>query len=563
MRLLFYIIVMLGIPTIINAQSIITTKHNLSSGGPGTVKASTEDEICIFCHTAHNTNPLKPLWNRNDPGANYTIYTSSTLRATPGQPSGSSILCLSCHDGTIALGEVLSRGTLISFASTVYMPVGPSNLTTNLQNDHPISFAYDVALATANPELKSPLTLPSTIKLENNQLQCTSCHDPHIDKYTKFLVATSQNSALCITCHQENNWTTSSHNTSTKTWNAVAPNPWPYTTWTTVAQNACENCHNPHNAGSTYRLLKYQTEEDNCLDCHNGDAASKNVKADFAKTYKHNVYGYTGIHDPYDAIHNPTEGAIPNTKHVECVDCHNPHSTKSQTATAPAVKGSNNGVVGINQSGAVVNPVNNEYEICYRCHSQNAVTGQASPRVIVQNDQRLEFDPTNPSYHPVAAVGKNSTISGLISPLTASSMIYCTDCHASDGSGSPAGPHGSIYPQILKYNYDRTTSYVASYSGYELCYQCHDQTTTIANHNLIDHGSHEPHGNSTSCNTCHDPHGISGTQGSALNNSHLINFNKSFVSNNSSSILNWTYSSPGHGTCNLSCHSHDHVNSTY
>lgn len=555
MKLLFYMLMLLGIPAIIDAQSITTTKHNLSSGGPGTVKATSEDEICIFCHTAHNTNPLKPLWNRNDPGSNYTIYGSTTLKALPGQPSGSSILCLSCHDGTIALGEVLSRSTVISFASTINMPVGNSNLTTNLQNDHPISFTYDVALATLNGQLKNPSTLPSQVKLENNQLQCTSCHDPHINTTTKFLVVSNQNSALCITCHNVTNWTASSHNTSVKTWNTVAPNPWPFTTYTTVAQNACENCHNPHNSTGLTRLLQYPAEEDNCFNCHNGNAASKNVQSQFTKTYTHNVYNYLSKHDP-------TEAALVTTPmHVECVDCHNPHATKAQTATAPAVKGPNIGVVGISQGGTVVNPAVNEYEICYRCHSGSSpATGPASPRQIVQTDQRVEFDPTNPSYHPIAAVGKNSTISGLIS-CTASSMIYCTDCHASDGAGSPAGPHGSIYPQILKYNYDRTTNFVNTYAAYELCYQCHLQATTATNHNLLSPSA--THGSITSCNTCHDPHGINASQGTVANNSHLMNFNTNFVSNNSNGILNWTYSSPGHGSCNLTCHSHNHVNSTY
>ncbi|HXC04848.1 MAG TPA: cytochrome c3 family protein, partial [Bacteroidia bacterium] len=261
--------------SVLHGQSIVNTKHNLSVSGPGTVKASTETEICIFCHTMHNSNPLTPLWNRSSSGSSYTLYSSTTMKALPGQPSGSSILCLSCHDGTVALGNVLSRGTPISFASTVNMPVGPSNLTTDLRNDHPISFLYDVALSVANPNLKNPGTISPQIRLENGQLQCTSCHDPHKNIYTSFLVASSQYSGLCVSCHQIPNWTTATHNTSVKTWNGVVPNPWPYTPWTTVQQNACESCHNPHNSGSMTRLLQYPAEEDNCLNCHNGNVAGK------------------------------------------------------------------------------------------------------------------------------------------------------------------------------------------------------------------------------------------------------------------------------------------------
>src|ERR1035437_7603313 len=99
MKTLINLIILLGIHAIVNSQSIVNTKHNLSVTGPGTIKATAESEICLFCHTAHNSKPLSPLWNRNDPGSTYTLYGSSTMKALPGQPSGSSILCLSCHDG--------------------------------------------------------------------------------------------------------------------------------------------------------------------------------------------------------------------------------------------------------------------------------------------------------------------------------------------------------------------------------------------------------------------------------------------------------------------------------
>jgi predicted CXXCH cytochrome family protein len=536
------------------AQSIIDTKHNLSTSGTGAVKSTTESEICLFCHTAHNSKPQSPLWNRNDPGSTYTLYSSSTLKSMPGQPNGSSILCLSCHDGTVALGSVLSRSSTISFASTVNMPVGPSNLSTDLKNDHPISFTYDNALATSNGSLENPANIDHRIQLENNQLQCTSCHDPHKNLTTDFLVTTSENSQLCMSCHTIKNWKTSSHSTSVKSWNGMNPNPWPNTPWTTVNQNACANCHNSHNAGSSSRLLKYQTEEDNCFDCHNGNASSKNLQAEFTKTYRHDVYQYTGVHDEAEEV-------LVQTRHVECADCHNPHSTNNQRAAAPNVKGSNNGVTGIDQRGNKILQVSYEYEICYKCHSNNPPTGQTTLRQIVQNNVRLEFDPTNPSYHPIADVGKNTTIQGLISPLTATSIIYCTDCHASDGINSPGGPHGSIYPQILKYDYDRSTDYVNSYSSYELCYQCHDQTKTITNHNLL--SNNNTHGTMTSCNNCHDPHGINGAQGNSQNHNYLINFNLRVVTKNSQNQLEYNFNSPGHGSCNLNCHNHDHVNSFY
>ena len=49
-------------------QSVVNTVHNLSVSGPGTVRATSETEVCIFCHTPHNSKPMSPLWNRDDPG---------------------------------------------------------------------------------------------------------------------------------------------------------------------------------------------------------------------------------------------------------------------------------------------------------------------------------------------------------------------------------------------------------------------------------------------------------------------------------------------------------------
>ncbi len=547
------LILLLWSSTIVSAQSIVTTKHNLSVSGTGTVKATSETEICLFCHTPHNSRPVAPLWNRNDPGLTYTLYTSSMLNALPGQPDGTTILCLSCHDGTVALGSVLSRPTTINMSTGTFMPAGVSNLTKNLRNDHPVSFIYNAALAAVDGQLRDPSTIPPPVELKSGKVQCTSCHDPHKNIYSDFLVATSQNSNLCNSCHQRTYWSASTHNTSTKTWNGTGPDPWPYTqpTMTTVAQNACESCHNPHNGASNVMLLKYQAEESNCLDCHSGSVAAKNIATQFAKTYKHNITGYTNIH-----LANET--AQVTSMHVECVDCHNPHAAKNQAATAPAVNGFLAGVKGINQSGVAVDPAINSYEICYRCHAGSAgAPASTIPRVIVQNNTRLEFAPGNPSYHSVAAAGVNPNVPSLISPWTTSSRMYCTDCHASDGTGSPAGPHGSIYPRILKLQYLTADNTNESAAAYALCYSCHSRTSILGDISFKEHSKHIV-GERTPCITCHDAHGISSTQGNSTNNSNLINFWTTIVTNSSGGIRRFDDQGLYTGRCYLTCHGENH-----
>src|SRR5690606_34219465 len=76
-------------------QSIVDSPHNLSSSAPGPVNALAEDRVCIFCHTPHGSRTNAALWNRRDSSAFYIPYDSPTLRAKPGQPTGTSKLCLS------------------------------------------------------------------------------------------------------------------------------------------------------------------------------------------------------------------------------------------------------------------------------------------------------------------------------------------------------------------------------------------------------------------------------------------------------------------------------------
>jgi len=540
------------VPASLLSQSISTTVHNLSASGPGSIRASSESEICVFCHTPHSSSPRAPLWNRSDPGTTYTLYNSSTVDATIGQPSGSSILCLSCHDGTIALGHVLSRASDIQMVGGITtMPSGNTNLTTDLSDDHPISFTYDAALATADGELKNPSSLTGQVQLENGKVQCVSCHDPHKNVYSDFLVVNTKSSELCLECHDKTNWSQASHKTSTATWNGSGTDPWPHTSYTNVADNACENCHNPHNAGGHPRLLNYSAEESNCLSCHNGNVASTDIQTQLNKAYRHNVAGYTGLHVP-------DENALVQTKHVECVDCHDPHQAKSGSANPPAANSLLLGVKGVDTNGNAIDPVQNEYEVCYRCHADsNDKPGSPTTRQIAQNNVRLEFDLSNPSYHPVEGAGKNNDVPSLISPWTTSSKVYCTDCHASNGNGSPDGPHGSIYPHILKYRYETADYTQESYQNYELCYQCHNRSSILGDQSFRYHKRHIQN-EDTPCNVCHDPHGISSSQGNSTNNTHLINFDVSVVQSVMMGTLKFQDDGKFKGRCYLRCHGKRH-----
>jgi len=67
----------------------------------------------------------------------------------------------------------------------------------------------------------------------------------------------------------------------------------------------------------------------------------------------------------------------------------------------------------------------------------------------------------------------------------------------------------------------------------------------------------------TPCNACHDPHGISSTQGNPVNNSHLINFDISIVKPLANGELYFQDNGYRSGQCNLSCHGSDHNSRKY
>ncbi len=183
------------------AQTIVGSAHDFSGES-----WNTTGQICIVCHGPHNTEVSvtdAPLWNHESTVATFTPYSSSSLNATVGQPDASSKLCLSCHDGTVAVDNFggNNQGT--------FFITGDFLIGTDLNDDHPVSFTYDVALAQADGELADPTTtnsgLGGTIQedlLIGNKVQCASCHDVHNSSgIANLLIKSNAQSDLCLTCH--------------------------------------------------------------------------------------------------------------------------------------------------------------------------------------------------------------------------------------------------------------------------------------------------------------------------------------------------------------------------
>lgn len=197
-----------------SAGSIVGTVHDF------TTKAWSGGQICVACHTPHGANTsvsTAPLWNHTITTATYTVYSNtSTLNATVGQPDGTSKLCLSCHDGTVALDSFGGGASSTTFMTGTKAVAADS---AGLSNDHPISFTFDDTLAATDGALYPPSSTNVTIgaagrqktgtiantMLFSGKVQCASCHDVH-NTFTdgaKLLRISLTGSKLCLTCHNK------------------------------------------------------------------------------------------------------------------------------------------------------------------------------------------------------------------------------------------------------------------------------------------------------------------------------------------------------------------------
>jgi hypothetical protein len=233
---------------------IANTRHNLGTASTqpihvtGTTPTTGTAEVCVFCHTPHGadvTTPnAPPLWNKRlATGASYTTYASLNTPSLDGEilPVGSiSVACLSCHDGTQAMDNIINAPGSGGFNATGggtnglgytwtagaapegLMPAGIANLGTNLSNDHPIGIKYcgggltgtgttvtgncvdgdfnraGVRTATINTNqvfwietgpvdnVKTRTDLPLYTRAftaaAGPSVECGSCHDPHVSE---------------------------------------------------------------------------------------------------------------------------------------------------------------------------------------------------------------------------------------------------------------------------------------------------------------------------------------------------------------------------------------------
>lgn len=217
---------------------IVNTKHDLSSitGVSGLKQpAGQTTQVCVFCHTPHNSAKTKALWNRKGATADnaFRTYTSGIMMengaangwfqgTVKGQFSSksTSLLCMTCHDGATTMGGAVLNNNPYSLSTNQQEPTaiggisglisGPANLATDLTNDHPVNIDYDAAVLTVNNARPGSLAtrdasgkVAGVLPFQGGIMECSSCHNVHDNTIKPFLRVSIEGSALCLKCHSK------------------------------------------------------------------------------------------------------------------------------------------------------------------------------------------------------------------------------------------------------------------------------------------------------------------------------------------------------------------------
>ncbi len=416
-------------------------------------------------------------------------------------------------------------------------------------------------------------------------LECGNCHSLHRpgERKNNYLIdPTNARSSwdgsgndFCLVCHKANGWpraidTATRFLPTSVIFREMVSAPffpgWDKTGWEDTGHSrvtSCLTCHKPHKSPNR-RLLAYRSRggkyayfgkltatEEICYECHrpDGPKGAVDIMTSSRSLSNHNVNEY-GSHSDTETAQDL--GSL--NRHINCNDCHNVHKARGQKREAftNLVSGSIMGVGGVEilntGPGAIpgyieVNPAAREYQICLKCHSS-----YIQPYSVGTADLAIDFNPANPSYHPVMAQGRNRGLksSSFVNGWSQKATMYCSDCHsgAVDSDNAP-GPHGSKYRSLLAAQYGQDQG---PERQNELCYLCHNQKVYEqgkGGSRFGRRGGHSDHvlEEQLGCRDCHITHGSSFTE-------HLIKITNS---QETSGTIAFTHDTTG-GSCVSTCH---------
>jgi hypothetical protein len=240
-------------------EGLKATPHDFTSTHDGDPAAATAGVgLCTFCHTPHRAITTQLLWNHTLSVNNFSwdipATTAGTTFATfKGDTyKGASAKCLSCHDGTVAIGDVnwfMEASPTGASALNMMKHNTPGDemqiatATGSMAGNHPVAmpFPFNNTANTYNgvtnganlqtgewqsdPWNAGAGTNGTKVRLFNDDgagnitagpvatktgIECSSCHDPHnkasVDDLFlrgKMTGSDAASGYLCLQCHNK------------------------------------------------------------------------------------------------------------------------------------------------------------------------------------------------------------------------------------------------------------------------------------------------------------------------------------------------------------------------
>lgn len=221
------------------------SEHDFSGFPAGTGAVVTG--LCTFCHTPHKAVQTRLLWNHT---LSQNTFAWSDATSTVGGTrlptvstawTGPTKLCLSCHDGSVAVGDIQWFNERAWTGASALDPTkyssGPFNTATpggDLKGNHPVAFPYPYngapntynGTTTGNRvELLEFVSDPTTLKIRlfndssggveagpiagHTGMECSTCHDPHngtavqAEFFLRGTLGGSDANYICLKCHKK------------------------------------------------------------------------------------------------------------------------------------------------------------------------------------------------------------------------------------------------------------------------------------------------------------------------------------------------------------------------
>lgn len=235
-------------------------------------------------------------------------------------------------------------------------------------------------------------------------------------------------------------------------------------------------------------------------------------------------------------------------------------------------------------------------DLCFGCHAGP----EAAPLTGSEADLGKFFTRGVASSHTIGATAAGRPELPSLRTSTFQGRLDCGSCHDNPDPSGARGPHTSSNAALLKAPFGREKDLARLGERVnDLCYLCHDRRSIASNQSFAFHNQHltgftqsssssskrsgaglaeasamlgirsardlRPGrggallpglGEPATCATCHASHG-------SLRQAALIEFDRTVVIASSMGGVSFQQSGLGHGSCTLSCHGYDHVQTRY